>query len=61
MTKKDYILIAEVLRDGVKARAVSDAETAQAIFTAHLMCARLQSENPRFDRAKFLDACGLGR
>lgn len=61
MTRKDYQLIADSLkgalppvqfegdeyrRDGIEAVALGLAE-------------RLQEENPRFDRDRFLKACGL--
>jgi hypothetical protein len=59
MTRKDYVLIAEVIanlrgeqRDkGAFAHAPSLAEVAEELARA------LEVDNPRFDRARFLDAC----
>lgn len=59
MTRKDYELIAKVLREfgepngqGENSRPVDDRDE-----IAYLLASALQAENPRFDRAKFLRAC----
>lgn len=54
MTKKHYIALAKVLRL-VACYPHADAQT-------HLDCCRAiaivaESDNPRFDRARFLEAC----
>ena len=62
MTKKHYVAIAKTLAAlraayGAKANAasygaaMSDAATELAVY--------FESENPRFDRARFLKACGV--
>jgi hypothetical protein len=51
MTRKDYIMIAEVF-----ARSAGDD---LAKFLASNLADKLAEDNPRFDRARFLDACGV--
>lgn len=60
MTRKDYVLIAEALRitNGSIKVAPYDAETALDLV-AKVIADRLENENPRFDRARFLKACGV--
>lgn len=61
MSKKDYQLIADVLRDRESHAPRSHwasvmrerEETINALATA------LATTNPRFDRAKFVTACGV--
>ena len=48
MTRKDYILIAKAIQE-----STDKTEIAYAIATV------LAADNPRFDRARFLAACGL--
>ena len=59
MTRKDYELIARELREGMRSHRVShQAER----WTYHEIALRLAdalaAENPRFDRDKFILACG---
>jgi len=66
MTKKDYILLARVLNED-KSRLETDANisantqaaalTELSIITGKIAYT-LQQDNPRFNRAKFLQACG---
>jgi len=53
MTRKDYQLIAGVLKDSQVRN-----QTATLALTVRLADA-LALENPRFDRARFLTACGV--
>ena len=56
MTRKDYILIAEVLKNfPTYAEQPTDDRDAMAYDFAD----RLASENPRFDRTRFLIAAGV--
>lgn len=62
MTRKDYELIAAALRD---TRDLTDwaephglAELNGVARAAQTLADRLHSTNPRFDRARFLKACG---
>jgi len=54
MSRKDYQLIAQALRSSWEGHGSppSPADTAHAIADA------LQTDNPRFDRARFLIAAG---
>lgn len=51
MTRKDYVLIASAFRVLRQEARRNDA--------AYELCNKLQQDNPRFDRKKFLDACGV--
>lgn len=66
MTKKDFEAIAIALRDGRDALVGSlteraDAAAAQRIHSAtcSTIAANLKLQNARFNRAKFLAACGV--
>jgi hypothetical protein len=63
MTKKDYILIAALLAE-VRSRyaplpnkSVSAAKVLADVTTG--IADILARDNPRFDRARFFEACGL--
>jgi len=56
MTRKDYQLIAEVFANFgqmIELEETIGAEIARELANV------LQNDNPRFDRARFLDACGV--
>lgn len=53
MTKKDFELIAEVIGNAWHGSADTRADIANAFAD------ELENTNPRFDRAKFLTACGV--
>lgn len=55
MTRKDYELIAGAMASD--AVAAHDAEMRRSL--AHEPARRLKSANPRFDRGRFLAACGF--
>lgn len=57
MTKKDYIAIAEVLRELGNAGVRSFDSAEDCIAIAHAFADILQRDNPRFDRARFVLAC----
>lgn len=54
MTRKDFQLIADVLKN---ADEVADSESLTAL--AVMFADALEDENPRFDTEKFLRACGV--
>ncbi len=56
MTRKDYQLIAQVFAN--VGEMVELSETIGADLARNLADA-LQADNPRFDRARFLEACGV--
>lgn len=59
MTRKDYIEIAKVLRNA-KEEVLADQGRIGTIRQIALeLCSVLKSDNPRFDKDRFLTACGL--
>lgn len=58
MTRKDYELIARAIA-GSAMSIPTDAQIVQRRFTATMVADALASDNPRFDREKFLKACGV--
>jgi hypothetical protein len=59
MTRKDYQLLAESI---LTARKVQSDIGEMYISVAHLvntLATDLEIDNPRFDRARFLTACGV--
>lgn len=56
MTRKDYVLIAEVFANF--GQMIELEETIGADIARNLADA-FGADNPRFDRARFLDACGV--
>lgn len=58
MTKKDYELIARVFTRHCKVSHV-DAKAREAMDMAYDMADALAQDNPRFNRNKFLKACGV--
>ena len=57
MTRKDYQLIAGALKDALG--AIDHPQRAGAVLAAQELAYRLRDDNPRFDRKRFLEACGL--
>ena len=63
MTKKDYITIAQAISDGAlinlscQADVTVNTDTRRQI--AHVMASKLAKDNDRFDRERFLKACGV--
>ena len=62
MSKRDYVAIAKAIKDSI-------VEPAQRSLTHYTACADVAdriadvcaADNPRFDRKRFLDACGLDK
>ena len=61
MTRKDYKLIAEVLSRAIKNWEGFEQERPEEVISmiAKTLSSQLIQDNPRFDRAKFLTACGV--
>lgn len=64
MTKKDYIAIAEAIKPTVELIKRSTATGTHLAFKALRLTTKniadaLASDNSRFDRSRFLRACGL--
>lgn len=53
MTRKDYVMIAEVIATNWHYSADTKADLARSFADA------LETDNPRFDRDRFLKACGV--
>jgi hypothetical protein len=53
MTRKDYVMIADTIATSWHASADSKADLAYKFADV------LEADNPRFDRARFLTACGV--
>jgi len=58
MTKKDYELIARGIK-GVYMDCEDEIEQYAVSEVARSLSIDLQDDNPRFDRNKFLTACGI--
>lgn len=58
MTRKDYIAIAECFHEAL-ADALDPITTKVVIGLAREIASVLQEDNSRFDRYKFLSACGV--
>ena len=72
MTRKDYVLIAEIIAQvrreiaqeqsgdlSDKARAILTGERLASYTIAHRLADQLRQDNSRFDRKRFIDACQL--
>lgn len=61
MTRKDYKALAEILKDSYPATMPKDLAEYQQWHKAltENFADMLQADNPRFDRAKFMSACGF--
>jgi hypothetical protein len=61
MTRKDYKLIAEVLNRATKNWEEFQEENPSVVIAgiSAMLATQLAQENPRFDRSKFLTACGV--
>lgn len=57
MTRKDYILLAEALKNAIC--ALNKTERTGALLAANEISHRLKQDNPRFERKRFLEACGM--
>jgi hypothetical protein len=59
MTRKDYELIADTIRETLEWYEESPDRKFPIAKVAITFAFALQNENARFDRAKFLKACGF--
>lgn len=58
MTRKDYIALAAVLKS-VQPHSILDEDRQQHLLDCRAVADVLGQDNPRFDRARFLKACGV--
>jgi hypothetical protein len=63
MTRKDYELLARVFRNEIEtAEAMQETIGAEAVRCfADSLSGALAHDNPRFDKARFIAACGAER
>lgn len=60
MTRKDYVLIAAALRTSLDiSESQTPAQWLQFKQDCRCVAEALLKDNPRFDRERFLKACGL--
>jgi hypothetical protein len=59
MTRKDYVLIANTLANLMKDFNNGGDDTVSLALVSHELADVLASDNPRFDRIRFLAACGV--
>jgi hypothetical protein len=61
MTRKDYVLIAEVIKTQIEMSIKFEEEESRAGAQniAYDLAWKLSEDNPRFNRARFLEACGV--
>ena len=60
MTRKDYVLIADTIKNARKVVIVGEGTTLVSVaHLAHTLATELEIDNPRFDRFRFLVACGV--
>ena len=59
MTRKDYVLIADVLSDLMSDFNNGGDDSCSLSIVAEELARALQADNDRFDSARFLTACGV--
>lgn len=60
MTKKHFIALAAEIADYVRFSNDTPERTKEyATFAARVICSVAKADNPRFDRDRFMRACGL--
>lgn len=60
MTRKHYVAMAATIRRVLTAsEPIREADRARAQHTADAFVSLAERDNPRFDKARFIAACGL--
>jgi hypothetical protein len=59
MTRKDYVLIADTLANLMQDFNNCGDDSVSLSLVAEELADTLATDNPRFDRARFLTACGV--
>lgn len=59
MSRKDYVAFAEVIALEIKANIPATKAEQAVIDVAKSMADVFKRDNPNFDRARFLTACGI--
>mgnify|MGYP001581387785 FL=1 len=58
MTRKDYIVIARAIARACT-RPINPDQLSGVVHCADALADELKRDNPRFDRGRFLKACGV--
>ena len=60
MTRRDYILIAQAIKDSLSTYNAELAKNERLAITdvSYTLASALQAENQAFDKKRFLQACG---
>ena len=60
MSKKHFIKVAEIIRKRIAVEETISPQSAGGVrLVAHDLVKYFAEENPRFDRARFLEACNV--
>jgi len=59
MTRKDYVLLADAIKNARKVEDDMGTVLVSVAHLAHTLATELEIDNSRFDRARFLTACGV--
>lgn len=59
MTRKDYVKLAATMKVMLELKTISEHERGIVRTVAHELVNTLRADNARFDRDKFLTACGM--
>jgi hypothetical protein len=59
MTRKDYVLIADTLANLMSDFNNGGEDSVSLSLVAQELADTLEADNPRFDRERFLTACGV--
>ncbi len=59
MTRKDYVLIAQTLAGLMSDFNNGGEDSVSLSLVAEELATALETDNPRFDRHRFLTACGV--
>jgi len=59
MTRKDYVIIAESIKNTRKVELTNGTVLVSVAHLANTLATELEIDNPRFDRHRFLVACGV--
>lgn len=58
MTRKDYVAIAQIIQN-VRYLVDRDGESDHIAEVARQLANYMRGDNPRFDRSRFMQACGI--
>lgn len=59
MTRKDYVMLAAALHRALPDRFSEEPARVQFVTDCTNVATALANDNPRFDKARFLKACGV--